>query len=209
MGLGWGVRGKGGRINTTNLHHLRHHLEIIDIKRRRQRIDEPGLLTRRIAECVRRPRPDDDVIALFRVEVDFFFSFSILLFLHPFLYLTNNNTPPLHILHARAVKAYGPFRNEEGLVVHLVPVRHGARSVRREGELDHAEPVVGVGAVFHDAAREGVPDVNDFAGVGGDECYGFLRGGEEGHFWWVGWFGWFVGMDGGKALACLFVCLFF
>lgn len=181
---------EGREEKRTHLHHLGHHLEIVDVERGRQRVDELRFFAGGIAECVRGARPDDDVVALFGVEVDFFF-FSVLpllttpVLLH--LYLTpmhtpilahsptyNNNSLPLYILHPRAVESYGALRDQKGLVVHLVPVRRGPGGVRREGELDHSEPVVGVGAIFHDAAREDVADVNDFPCAGGDEGDGVV-----------------------------------
>lgn len=176
---------EGREEKRTHLHHLGHHLEIVDVERGRQRVYELCFFTGGIAECVRGARPDDDVVALFGVEVDFFFFFSVLPLLH--LYLPtmhtpilarsptyNNNSLPLYILHPRAVESYGALCDQKGLVVHLVPVRRGPGGVRREGELDHSEPVVGVGAIFHDAAREDVADVNDFPCAGGDEGDGVV-----------------------------------
>lgn len=181
-----GMEEKEGRVDKTHLHHLGHHLEIVDVERGRQRVDELRFFAGGIAECVRGAHPDDDVVALFGVEVDFFFFFffSVLplltasILLHLYILTRsptyNNNSLPLHILHPRAVESYGALCDQKGLVVHLVPVRRGPRGVRREGELDHSEPVVGVGAIFHDAAREDVADVNDFPCAGGDEGDGVV-----------------------------------
>ena len=49
----------------------------------------------------------------------------------------------------------------------------------RERELDHSEPVVGVGAVVHDAPDQLVADADEFAGAGGDKGDGFSGGGES------------------------------
>ena len=182
------------RDEETNLHHRGHYLEIIDIKRRRQRIDKDGLLARRITKRMRRPRTNNDIIALLRINI------QIIILL--ILTMRKSYILPLEIPNASPMEPDRALRNEERLVVHLMPVGHGAGGVGFERELDHTEAVVGVGAVVHDAADERVADADDFAGAGGDEGDGFFGGDESGHFRWLVWIG--------KDMVCYWnVCGFF
>ena len=98
---------------------------------------------------MRRPHRHDDVVAALRV--------------HGFLLAAV----------AVLVEADGAARDEEGLVVHLVPVGHGAGAVGRDGEFAAAEALGGVAAVFHDAQRHGA-DGEDLAGGGGNKGDGLV-----------------------------------
>ena len=164
------------RESLTNLHHGRHHLEIIDIKRRRQRIDKNRLLPRGIAKRMRRPRANNDIIALLRININLLLIIIITISLPT---TSTKHLPPLEVPDASPMEPHRPLRDEERLIVHLMPVRHGARRAGLERELDHTQAIVSVGAVFHDAADELVADADDFAGAGGDEGDGFFGGCES------------------------------
>ena len=93
---------------------LHHQFEIINIERRRERIEELCLLIERITESMRSSRWDGHVVSELRVDVLAIFD----------------------------VEADCALRDEESLVVHFVPVRWGTARVRGEGELCGAEAVV-------------------------------------------------------------------
>lgn len=107
-----------------NRHPIRRHLlqqpEIIDIKRRRERIEELPLLIGRIRKRMFRPRGHDNVVP--RFCIDGFF---------------------------QRREADCALRDEECLVVHFVPVLWGPGGVWGDGELDGPDPHVGFAAVFH------------------------------------------------------------
>lgn len=136
----------------THLQQFRHQLKIIHIKSRRERIKKPRLLPERITKRMRGPDPHNHIIPHLRI----------------------------YILLTRRMKPHRPFRNEETLIVHFMPVGRRAGAVRSDDEFSGAETVVGVGAVFHDAQGEGGAEVDDLAGFGGDEVDGDFGDGEGG-----------------------------
>ncbi len=81
-------------------------------------------------------------------------------------------------LQPRRMEPHRALRDQEALIVHLVPVGRGPGEAGRDGEFGGAEAVVGVGAVFHDAQGEGGAEADDVAGFGGDEVDGDLGDGE-------------------------------
>lgn len=93
---------------------LRHNPKIVNIKRWRIRIKELRLLIRRVGERVRRTHGNRNVIAHLRVDVGV----------------------------VRRVEAHGALGDEEGFVVHFVPVGGRAGGVRGEGEFGAADAVV-------------------------------------------------------------------
>lgn len=129
-----GRRGKGsGRIRhgtRTHLQQLRHQLEIIDVKSRRERVDKPRLFPARMGKCMRRSRPYGNVVAYSRIYGYFIFlSHPPLCHERPRASFPGNLSPP-----RRKTAPYRPVRDEECLVVHCIscqcaggPVACGAR----------------------------------------------------------------------------------
>lgn len=100
------------------LHHLRHQLEIVDIESGREGIEEPGLFVERIRERMKCSHRDSNVIAWLSVDIG------------------------LGFLEASGMEAHGSFGHEEGFIVHLVPMRRRAGSVRWDDELNGCEAIV-------------------------------------------------------------------
>lgn len=108
-------------LPTILLDHLRHQLEIVDIVSRREGVEEPRLFVERIGECVRGSHGDSHIIPGLGVDVG------------------------LGLLQAGGVEADCAFGDEEGLVVHLMPMRRGAAIVGRDDDLGGTETIVYVG----------------------------------------------------------------
>lgn len=102
--------------STYSRSHLTQHLEIINIKRRRIRIKELGLLIIRIRERMRTPRGHSHVITQ----------------------VSNDGVP------VETVELHLALCDEESLIVHLVPVGWGPGCTWGEGEFCRADAVVGV-----------------------------------------------------------------
>jgi len=100
------------------LHHLRHELEIVDIESGRESVEEPSLFVERIRERVRCSHRNGYVLACLGVDIGLWF------------------------LEASGVEADGSFSHEEGFIVHLVPMRRRAGSVRWEDEFNGSETIV-------------------------------------------------------------------
>ncbi len=109
---------RSGKIlaRSTYLYQLFHQLEIVDVKGRRERVEESRLLAARVRKRVRRPGPDDEVVAFFRV-----YEHVVLV-----ARLLARDRVAVDVFQCRAEESHGPFCDEEGLVVHLVPVGYGA-----------------------------------------------------------------------------------
>ena len=89
-------------------------LKVVNIVRRGIRVEEPGLLIKRVGEGVRGTRGHDDVVAFFSV----------------------------HDLAVWCVEAECAFGHEEGFVVHFVPVGWWAFGAGRDDEFGRADAVV-------------------------------------------------------------------
>jgi len=122
------------------LAHLRHHLEIVDIERRRVCIEKLSLFVKRIRECMRRPNRYGYVVP--HCSVDY--------------------------LAVWRVEANSSFGDQEGLVVHFVPMSRRPCSVGREGEGCRADAVICARTVFLNAADD-VAQLKDLALLCSDE----------------------------------------
>jgi hypothetical protein len=103
-------------------HSLRQHPQIIHIIRRRKRVKELRLLVKRVAERMNRFRRYDYVVPGFAVH-------------DPFV----------------GREADSAFGDEEGFVVHPVPVEDWTGRFARDGQGHTADAVVRVAAVLEDA----------------------------------------------------------
>ena len=135
------------------LDHLGEDLEVVDVEARGEGVEKPGLLVEGVGEGVGRADRHDDVVAGLRVQRFLLAVVAVL------------------------VEADGSLGDEEGLVVHLVPVGDGPACAGRDDEFAAAEALEGVCAVFHDAEGHR-PDLEDLAGLGGHEDDGLVGLGE-------------------------------
>lgn len=100
------------------LHVCSQQLEVVDVIRRSVCVEELGLLVSRVAECMRRPNGNRDIVALFRID------------------------GVLGAIGLRDMVSNSAFGRQKRLVVHLVPMGWRSFQPGRESELSGTDTIV-------------------------------------------------------------------